>query len=498
MYLSKHGYVILKKDLSPEVLYEIKNTLTARPLVDTKYIFDETLINYPVYIETANKIYIPKSFGLNKFGKAKESTSYLGKEWDHLIEFSGTLYDYQIEPANKLITACRENGGGILTLPTGFGKSITTLYVLSQLSGKTLIIVNKIPLMNQWIAEIKRFLPEARVGIIQGQKKVQIHDCDITIAMLQSLSKIDYPDQLFSEFQVSIFDEVHNISSRCFSKVLFKITSRYSIGLSATPNRSDGCEYVFKWHLGDIVYEGKTEREGKPPIIRTIKLNSKEYSEVSSERGGKKQIQFTSMISELIEMDSRNNLIIQIITKCAEEDRKILVLSDRRSHLKTLAQLLETTSVDFTFGLFLGGMKSGDLEKSRKCRVILATYSAFKEGISEKDLNTLLLITPKKFIGHLKNSTKNESGNMEQIVGRIFRKAHVDTVPLIIDFQDNFSVYRSQAAGRNKFYKEHFSTATFEKCIVNLDTLGSSPDLFEKSSDLNDEVKINDHCIIDC
>lgn len=467
--LSKHGYSILKQDLDPDELRDLKQTLTARPLVDTKYVTDDTLINYPVYIETVNKIYIPKMFGVNKFGKANESSSYSGQEWDRQIDFSGSLFDYQIEPVDKLIEACREHGGGILSLATGYGKTISTLYVLSKLSGKTIIIVNKIPLMNQWISEIKQFLPDAKIGIIQGQKKVEIHGCDIVVAMLQSLSKIDYPDILFSDFMVSVFDEVHNVSSRLFSKVLFKLTSKYSIGLSATPKRSDGCEYIFKWHLGDIVYEGASERQGKPPIIRMLKLNSEDYREVSIERYNQKQIQFTSMISELIEMKSRNNCIIETIIECTNENRKILVLSDRRSHLKTLFNLLEKKEdIHFTFGLFLGGMKTIELDKSRRCQVILATYSAFKEGISEKDLDTLLLTTPKKFIGHLKNTTKNESGSMEQIVGRIFRKKHIDIPPLIIDFQDNFSVYRAQAAGRNKFYKEHFANAIFEKCIINL------------------------------
>jgi type I site-specific restriction endonuclease len=193
-------------------------------------------------------------------------------------------------------------------------------------------------------------------------------------------------------------------------------------------------------------------------------------------------------------MESRNRFIVDIIVKCTKEDRKILVLSDRRSHVKTLFGLLENAKVDFTFGLFLGGMKTVDLEKSRRSRVILATYSAFKEGISEKDLNTLLLITPKKFIGHLKNTTKNESGQLNQIVGRIFRKAHIDVIPLIIDFQDNFSVYRSQAAGRNKFYKEHFTNATFEKCIVNLDELNENSN--ENESE-NENEMMTKCCIVD-
>ena len=114
-------------------------------------------------------------------------------------------------------------------------------------------------------------------------------------------------------------------------------------------------------------------------------------------------------------------------------------------------------------------MKQTDLDKNRTCDVILASYAAFGEGVSEKDLNTLLLITPKKFIGHLKNSTKNESGKLEQIVGRVFRRNHTDRNPIIIDFQDNFSVYKAQSTGRRKFYKEHFKNAIFEEQNIDLD-----------------------------
>ena len=83
--------------------------------------------------------------------------------------------------------------------------------------------------------------------------------------------------------------------------------------------------------------------------------------------------------------------------------------------------------------------------------------------------DTLILITPKKFIGHLKNTTKNESGKLEQIVGRIFRKDHNEHNPLIIDLHDNFSVYKAQSAQRKAFYKQNFKTALIENQSINLD-----------------------------
>lgn len=481
-YLSKKGYVIKKDSITNEELSKIKKELHARPLTDSKFNFKKEKTDYPIYIETKNKIYIPKMYGIKSLGFPKTVLpNYEGKSWENQIEFKGTLLERQIEPANALLDSCIENGGGILNAATGCGKTVISLYVLSKLKGKAIIIVNKIPLMNQWKSEISQFLPNAKIGTLQGKKNVDINDCDIVIAMLQSMSRIDYPDILFDDFKCVIFDEIHNTASKIFSQILFKLCCKYTIGLSATPIRADGCEYVFKLHIGDIVYKTELKREGKPPIIKILKIDTVDYKEIATENKftGQKQIQFTSMLGELIEMPKRNLLIIELIKDTIKSDsnRKILILSDRRNHLQNIKKLLDKDlNVTFTSGLFLGAMKERDLTQSRSCQVILASYQAFGEGVSEKELDTLILITPKKYIGHLKNSIKNESGKLNQIVGRIFRREHIERNPIIIDIQDNFSVYKSQSNSRRTFYKQHFITGIFENQYINLDD--------------NDDVKI--------
>ena len=151
----------------------------------------------------------------------------------------------------------------------------------------------------------------------------------------------------------------------------------------------------------------------------------------------------------------------------------MLVLSERRSHLILLKKMLDDDStIIFTYGLFLGSMKINELEKSKSCDVILATYAAFSEGVSEKDLNTLILVSPKKYVNpNIKNNTnkKNDSGKLNQIVGRIFRKKHIEHNPLIIDLYDKFSVYKSQGNSRKVFYKEHFKNGIFKEESINLD-----------------------------
>jgi superfamily II DNA or RNA helicase len=475
-YLSKRGYVIKKDSITSEEMKFLKNHLRATPLQDDKYAnYNKEDPSYQIYTETKNKLYLPKMYGITRYGDPKRYIpNYIGKDWDNQsLQFSAQLLPNQIEPANALLKCCRETNGGILKAGTGVGKTVISIKVISELKVKTIVVVNKIPLMRQWESELTRFIPGINIGFIQGQKNVSVEGADVVIAMLQSLARVDYPDSLFEDFQLLIVDEIHNTSSRVFSQVLGKLCCRYTIGLSATPKRSDGCEYVFKYHIGDIIYESDVKRAGLPPVLKYIKIDSSEYNEISvvNRFTGQKQIQFTSMLSELITMTKRNRLILELVKDLVTTDnRKILVLSDRREHLKNLKISLDKDlSVDFTYGLFLGQMKQKDLQLSRASQVILATFSAFGEGVSEKDLDTLILITPKKFIGHLKNSIKAESGKLEQIVGRIFRKDHCDKNPLIVDLHDNFSVYKNQSAQRRTFYKEHFKNAKITYCQINLD-----------------------------
>lgn len=473
-YLSKRGYVLRKDTLSPKEIAHLKKELWGKPLQDTHFNMYGNVVKFPLFVETKNKLYIPKMYGINRYGPpTSELPNYTGVTWDRDIPFVGELFERQKEPVDIVVSELLSGkSGGILALSTGFGKTIGALNVLSRLRVKTLIIVNKIALMKQWESEIAMFLPEARVGILQGQKNIDVHDKDIVIGMLQSLATIDYPDSIFEGFGVLVADEVHNTSSRVFSKVLMRTSCKYTVGLSATPQRSDGCEYVFKWFIGDVLYKSSNARKGLPPVVNIVKITSEDYREISSvnRMTGNNQIQFTSMLSELVTMQKRNRLVVEMIKDLVvREDRKILVLSDRREHLKTIKRALdEDLSVTFTYGLFLGQMKIAELERSKASQVILASYQAFGEGVSERDLDTLFLITPKKFVGHLK-TVKNESGKLEQIVGRIFRKDHVERPPLIVDFNDHFSVYKNQSRQRLTFYKSHFESVSFREQTIDLD-----------------------------
>ena len=84
------------------------------------------------------------------------------------------------------------------------------IYIFKRkLKLKTLVIVHKTFLQNQWVERISEFT-NCKIGIIR-QKKVDIENKDIVIGMLQSVSMIDYDKDIFKDFGLVIFDEVHII-----------------------------------------------------------------------------------------------------------------------------------------------------------------------------------------------------------------------------------------------------------------------------------------------
>jgi len=110
------------------------------------------------------------------------------------LEFVGSLRTNQLPIVDAFLSKVndRTGGGGLLDVPCGWGKTAMALYICSQLQVKTLVIVHKSFLVNQWIERIEEFLPSARIGKIQG-KEMDIQNKDIVIGMLQSLSVKHYP-----------------------------------------------------------------------------------------------------------------------------------------------------------------------------------------------------------------------------------------------------------------------------------------------------------------
>jgi superfamily II DNA or RNA helicase len=317
-YLGQKGFTLTKDELSIETQIWIKEQLMVRPFTQGSPV--QVQKTFPVYRESAKKIYIPRYFGEELFGKPDEIKITEGENTNMI--FNGKLRDYQEPVVNKYLNYVRntkeEGAGGLLELYCAWGKTSASLYICCQLKKKTLVIVHKEFLMNQWIERIRQFIPEARIGKIQGQI-IDIEDKDIVLCMLQSLVLKEYPSSTFDSFGFTIIDEVHHISSESFSNALFKIVTKYMLGLSATMNRKDGTTKVFKMFLGDVIHKAERKNEINVEIRSvTYKTNDDDFNEVILDFRGKPQS--SSMISKLCSYNRRTEFIIRLLTDFIRED----------------------------------------------------------------------------------------------------------------------------------------------------------------------------------
>ena len=432
-YFGKKGYSIYKNSLSLKEQIYIRDELNVKPFISGNPIQQNA---YPIYRESTNKFYIPRYFGINTFGEPQEYKITEGSNIE--LNFNGDLRDKQIFIVNKFMKNIKDgNHGGLLDLYTGMGKTVMALKIISLLKKKTLIIVHKGFLLEQWIERITQFLPNAKIGKIQGQI-IDIVDKDIVIGMLQSLSMKEYPEDLFNEFGLTIIDEVHHISAEIFCRALQNIVTMYNLGLSATMNRKDGLSKVFKMFLGDVIHK-ETNNNDTNVLIKGICYKSvdEEFSEVEYDYKG--IVKFSTMISKLCKFNDRSELIVNIIINelKSNPNQQIMILAHFKILLTYIYKSLEFKN-QTNIGYYIGGMKQQDLKISENKQIILATYQMASEGLDIKTLTTLILATPKS--------------DVEQSVGRILRMKHEN--PLVIDIIDQHDNFKKQWNKRRLFYQK--------------------------------------------
>lgn len=441
--LTYRGYGIEKTANNKDVIDMLRDELTVSP----SYNFNDntTPKTYTLYLESDNKIYIPRFYGLQKFGLPKTNKVNYGMDCLN-FNFKGVLREQQKEPINNFLKAARDplKMGGIISVPCGFGKTIMSIYIMCEIKKKTLFISHKDFLNEQFKNSVKLFMPDISFGIIK-QSKVDIRNKDIVIASLQSLAMRDYDKNIFNEFGLVIIDECHHISSEVFSRALKKMNIPIILGLSATLNRKDGLRKVFEWYIGKSVYTFKKEITDVDMIVHIHKYfeTNREYSEIKQLYNGK--FNQAGMINNICNYEPRTKYIIEIIKNIllTDTDRKILILSERRNHLNVIENLIIENKINVSIGYYVGGMAMKDLDISSNKQIILATYQMSSEGLNIPTLNTIILASP--------------ISDITQSIGRVLREKKEERkyIPLCIDIWDEFSIFKNKGYKRIKFYNNN-------------------------------------------
>jgi len=429
-YLGPRGYTIHKENLDEEERTYIRTELTIRPYIPKAPVQPPA---YPIYRESPLKMYVPRYFGIDAYGPPE--AIHVGPGEPIVLAFQGDMRDYQKDIVQKYLNHVGAGGGGLLDVDPGKGKTVMALYILAQLRRKTLVVVHKSFLMNQWIERIEQFLPGARVGRIQGQT-VDIDDKDIVLGMLQSLSMKEYPADMFDSFGLTVFDEVHHMGAEVFCQCMMKVTTLYTLGLSGTMQRKDGLTKVFKMFLGDVVHKEKAASEHRV-VVKAINycVDDAAFNETEYDYRGNPK--FSTMISRVCDYAHRSEFILRVLQKELAEnpEQQVMILGHNKSLLTYLHKAIEHRGIA-SVGYYIGGMKEADLKASESRKVIIATYAMASEGLDIQTLTTLIMASPKT--------------DVCQSVGRILRVKHGR--PLVIDIVDQQDIFKNQWYKRRAYY----------------------------------------------
>jgi superfamily II DNA or RNA helicase len=342
--------------------------------------------------------------------------------------FIGRLMDVQ----ESALAQIENHDIGVLVAPPGSGKTVIACALIGKRKVRTLILVHRKQLADQWKSQLFKFLElkKNQVGSFGGRIK---SSGVIDIGMLQTVSR-STGRQPIRDYDQIIVDECHHVPAVSFENVLKNITARQFLGLTATPYRKDGHQAIIRFQCGPIRHtmgevSGQSELK-KRVVVRETKFRMPD--------GSPEQPSIHEIWSHLVSDSERLRLIAEDVSAILVEGRLPLILSERKDHLELLKNnILETLQGRLTSKGFLLSGDIGKRERSNALKeikelrdqggspFILSTGSLIGEGFDMPELCTLVLSMPISF-----------KGRIIQYAGRIHRESPGKTDVAIYDYVD--------------------------------------------------------------
>lgn len=336
---------------------------------------------------------------------------------------------------------------GIIEAPCGSGKTMIGLMAIAALPTTALVLVHTLDLAEQWLTRCRQNLAGKICPSMIGDSSWD-ESGRVVIATIQTLvaNPWEWRREWGRKFGLVILDEAHHCPAETFADVISSLPAQYRLGLTATPERSDGLTDLLHWHFGQVVYRVTNEHLAAAGVIllpevryiRTEWTPSKDFSDP--------EFSWVEMLSEMGRDERRNALILHEVKRLVvEQARRVLILSERVAHCEILAIALRESGIAALelHGQMKKAERSERLEKTRTgaTRVLCATNLA-DEGLDIPGLDAVVLTMP----------VAKALGKLQQRIGRVMRCCAGKRLPVILDFVDNCGPLRGLARRRAKLY----------------------------------------------
>ncbi len=386
------------------------------------------------YDETLEHLYLPRGISaravelIEKAGSRLDVVDVRPEPEPLQVSFTGTLRDTVQEQA---VEAMSGHQLGVLVAPPGSGKTVMACALIARHQTPTLVLVDRGPLLTQWRKRLAQHLNlhSKQIGQLGGGKNKLTGEVDL--ATLQTLTRLEDPAQVLSQYGLIVVDECHHVAAHTFASAIKNVPARRWLGLTATPKRTDRREEIMFMHCGPVRHRIHTTGD----LIQTLHVHPTEATvrdDIDIDTPGLLQ---SIIMPALVADPARTGQIAEDVHHAHQRGRNSLVLASRTEHVNAIATAITGRGLA---PLVLHGsltpkqrrsiidyLETWDAAAEQRPLLLVATGSYIGEGFDCPALDTLFLCSP-----------LSSEPLLTQYIGRIVRAHPGKTSVEVHDYAD--------------------------------------------------------------
>ena len=340
------------------------------------------------------------------------------------------LREYQ-QAALENLRSLREQKQSIALLyqATGTGKTVTAVMDAKSMGGRVLFVAHTMELVRQAMNTFKRVWPEVSCG--QFADSIKEPGAYVVCGSIQSIA-LNLNAFRDSEFDYLIIDEAHHASAETYRKVLSYFSPKFTLGLTATPERTDECSIldIFKSTAHKLDIQTAVEI-GALVDVRCVRIHTN--IDMTKVRFNGNQYNIREL-EDKIRVPERNRLIVDTWIDYVRNKRTV-VFCVSVEHAGRISELFRERGI--SAAAVSGSMKTSERrEIIRKFETgeipVLCACDLLNEGWDCPQTEVLFMARP----------TMSKVLYTQQL-GRGMRLSEGKEYLTVFDFVDNASMYNS-------------------------------------------------------
>jgi superfamily II DNA or RNA helicase/diadenosine tetraphosphate (Ap4A) HIT family hydrolase len=340
-------------------------------------------------------------------------------------------HSIQQEALEALVrTRAAGNTAGLVVLATGLGKTWLSAFDTAQGEFKrVLFVAHREEILNQALETFRRIRPDARLGRFTGNKKD--HKADVLFASIQTLGRMPHLRTFVADaFDYIIVDEFHHAAARTYRKLINHFEPKFLLGLTATPERTDGgdllalCQenLVYRCDLFEGIKSGQLSPFnyfGVPDNVdyRNIPWRSSRFDPGLLDQALATEARAKNALEEWRKHGGKRTLAFCCSMRHADHTAEFF----RRHGVRAVA--VHSGASSAPRAISLEELEAGQID-------VLCAVDMFNEGVDIPNIDTVLMLRP------------TESSILwTQQVGRGLRRADGKSHLTVIDYIGNHRIF---------------------------------------------------------